>query len=162
MKIGIKQDFVTYVTMNIKLLHSLSRWLHIRLLTHLPIVLIFASVTRVRLSIGSNNGLSPIRHQAIIKTNAGLLSIGPLGTNFSEILIKIRSFSFKKMSSTKWRPFCPGGDGLKLCCKKSWDIKGPEQPHIIMRHKLSSSVLGAISLLNSLCPSDTIWRHRTV
>ena len=30
----------------------------------------------------------PIRHQAIIWTNAGLLSIGALGTNFSEILIK--------------------------------------------------------------------------
>ena len=32
-----------------------------------------------------------------------------LGTNFSEILIKILTFSFKKMhfkvSSTKWRPF---------------------------------------------------------
>ena len=39
--------------------------------------------------IGSDNGLSPGRGQAIIYTNAGLLLIGPLGTNFSEILIKI-------------------------------------------------------------------------
>ena len=37
-----------------------------------------------------------ILHQAIIKTNAGLLSIGPLGTNFSEILIQIQNFSFTK------------------------------------------------------------------
>ena len=37
--------------------------------------------------------------QAIIETNAGLLSIGPLGTNFSEILIKIQNFSFMKMWS---------------------------------------------------------------
>ena len=37
-----------------------------------------------RVSIGSDIGLSPIRPQAIILTSAGLLSIGPLGTNFSE------------------------------------------------------------------------------
>ena len=42
--------------------------------------------------IGSDNGLSPDRHQAIIWTNAGLLLIGPLGTNFSEILIEILTF----------------------------------------------------------------------
>ena len=38
--------------------------------------------------IASDNGLSPGRRQAIIWTNAGILSIGPLGTNFSEILIE--------------------------------------------------------------------------
>ena len=37
--------------------------------------------------IGSDNGLTPGRRQAIIWTNAGILLIGPLGTNFSEILI---------------------------------------------------------------------------
>ena len=62
--------------------------------------------------IGSDNGLSPGRRQAIIWTNAGILFIGTLGTNFSEILIEIRIFSFKKMglkmSSAKWRPFCLG------------------------------------------------------
>ena len=38
--------------------------------------------------------------------------------NFSEILIKIQNFSFTKMhlkiSSAKWRPFCPGGDEVFL------------------------------------------------
>ena len=62
--------------------------------------------------IGSDNGLSPGRHQAIIWTNAGILLIGSLGTNLSEILIKILTFSFKKMqlkiSSAKWRPFSLG------------------------------------------------------
>ena len=62
--------------------------------------------------IGSDNGLSPDRRQAIIWTNAGLLLIGPLGTNFSEILIEVLTFSFKKMrfkvSSAKRRPFCLG------------------------------------------------------
>ena len=61
-------------------------------------------------SIGSDNGLSPGRRQAIIRTNAGILLIRPLGTNFSEFLVEILIFSFKKMrlkvSSAKWRPFC--------------------------------------------------------
>ena len=35
--------------------------------------------------IGSDNGLLPGWRQAIIWTNAGILLIGPLGTNFSEI-----------------------------------------------------------------------------
>ena len=59
--------------------------------------------------IGSNNGLSPGWHQAIIWTNAGMLLTGPLGTNFSEIFIEIHIFSFRKMHlkmSGKWRPFC--------------------------------------------------------
>ena len=62
--------------------------------------------------IGADNGLSPGRRQVIIWTNAGVLLIGPLGTNFSEILIEIYIFSFKKMhlkmSSGKWLPFCLG------------------------------------------------------
>ena len=47
--------------------------------------------------IGSDNGLSPERRQAIIWTNAGILLIGPLGTNFSEILVAIQTFSLKKI-----------------------------------------------------------------
>ena len=43
-------------------------------------------------SIGSDNGLLPIQHQAIIWTNAGLLSILPLGTKFSEILTETKIF----------------------------------------------------------------------
>ena len=67
--------------------------------------------------IGSDNGLSPVRRQAIIWTNAEIMLIGPLGTNFSEILIEIFTFSFKKMrlkmSSGKWRPSCLGLNVLK-------------------------------------------------
>ena len=48
-------------------------------------------------SIGSDHGLWPIWRQAIISTSAGLWSIGSLGTNFSEILIKIQIFSLTKM-----------------------------------------------------------------
>ena len=60
--------------------------------------------------IASDNGLSPSQRQAIIWTNAGILLIRPLGTNFSEILIDIHTFSFKKMHLkmlfAKRRPFC--------------------------------------------------------
>ena len=42
---------------------------------------------------GSGNILSPGRRQAIILTNAGILLIGPLGTN----LIEIQMFSSKKI-----------------------------------------------------------------
>ena len=67
--------------------------------------------------LGSDNGLAPGRRQAIIWYNDGILLIWPMGTNFSEILIEIHSFSFKKihlkMSSGKWRPFCLGLNVLK-------------------------------------------------
>ena len=70
--------------------------------------------------IGSDNGLSPGRRQAIIWTSVGILLIGPLGTNFSEFLIEIYIFSFKKMhlkmSSGKWRPFCLGLNVLIELC----------------------------------------------
>ena len=83
--------------------------------------------------IGSAIGLSPGRRQAITWTNVGILLIGPLGTNFSEMLIKIHTFSFKKihlkMSSGKWRPFCLGLNVLmfkglspvtrNLCCQSA-------------------------------------------
>ena len=76
--------------------------------------------------IGSDNGSSPTRRQAIIWTNAGILLIGPLGTNFSEILIGIETFSFTKMhlkmSSAKWRPFCLGLNVLRLWWPKTYGI----------------------------------------
>ena len=62
--------------------------------------------------IGSDNGLSPVRCQAIIRTNAAILLVWHLGTNFSEIWMEIDISSFKKMhfkmSSAKWRPSCLG------------------------------------------------------
>ena len=62
--------------------------------------------------IGSNNSLLPGRCQAIIWTDAGILLIRPLGTNFNEILIEINTFSFKtnpfESVVPKRRPFCFG------------------------------------------------------
>ena len=71
--------------------------------------------------IGSDNGLLPVRHQAIIWTNAVSLSTGPLGTNFSQIVLEIKTFAFTKMclkmSSGKCRTFCLGLNVLRLLCK---------------------------------------------
>ena len=51
------------------------------------------------------------------KPCSGKLLIETLGTNFSEILIEIQIFSFKKMglkmSSAKWQPFCLGLNVLR-------------------------------------------------
>ena len=79
--------------------------------------------------IGSDNGLSPGRRQAVIRTNAGILIIRPLGTNFSEVLIEILIFSFKKMrlkvSSAKRRTFCLDLNVLrKIIYKTQMDTNG--------------------------------------
>ena len=90
-------------------------------------------------SIGSDNGLSPGRRQAVIWTNAGILLIGPLGTNFNEISIEIHKLSFKKMhlkmSSGKWRPFCLGLNVLK-----SWWSRTSTVFHKQLRKLLASDV----------------------
>ena len=80
--------------------------------------------------IASDNGLSPVRRQAIIWNNARMLLIGPLGTKFSEIQIGIQTFSFKKMhlKMAKRRPFCIGlseltcDDYWERCHSQSWEF----------------------------------------
>ena len=68
---------------------------HVTSITH------WGRVTHIWVSkltiIGSDNGLSPGRRQAIIWSNAWILLIGPLGINFNGILIEFNTFSFKKM-----------------------------------------------------------------
>ena len=68
--------------------------------------------------IGSDNGLSPARCQAIIYTNAGISLIRTIGKNFSEILSEISTFPFKKMhlkmSSGKRWPICLGLNVLNV------------------------------------------------
>ena len=62
--------------------------------------------------IGSDNGLSPGRRQAIIWTNEVIFLIRTFQTHFSDIVSEIHTFSFKKthfkMSSGKCRPSCLG------------------------------------------------------
>ena len=109
-------------------LNSCTGWLYIEtgprchhFLTH------WGRVTHICVSkltiIGSDNGLSPGRRQAIIWTNDGILLIRTFRTHFSEIVSEIHTSSFKKMhfkmSSGKWRPSCLGLNVLKdtlYCC----------------------------------------------
>ena len=57
--------------------------------------------------VDSDNGMSPGRRQAIIWTNDGILLIGQVGTDLSEILIEIYTFSLKKIHSKR----SSGNDG---------------------------------------------------
>ena len=95
---------------------------------------VFGDYTLNRVSTGSENGLSPIRHQAIIQINAGILLIRPKGTNFSENRLKIQKFSFMKMlfkmSSAKWQPFFPGGDELSKSPGNSLHLCGITSHHV--------------------------------
>ena len=81
--------------------------------------------------IGSDNGFSPERLGAIIWTNAGILLYGPLGTNFSEILIEIQTFSLTKirleMSSAKCCSFRRGLNVLR----HNWVIKDCWFSHMV-------------------------------
>ena len=94
--------------------------------------------------IGSENGLSPGRRQGIIWTNAGILLIGHLGTNFSEILIEIHAFSCKKidlkMSSGKWRPSCIG-------LNVSNALQGTRCTFVVIRQPLRDPPLSLLVLL---------------
>ena len=119
---------------------------HSTLLTH------WGRVTHIYVSkltiIGSDNGLSPDRRQAIIWINAGMLLMGPLGTNFSEILIEILTFSLKKMplkvSVAKRRPFCLGLDLLTKChCRGN-----PPEIHHKLYASSSNTVCGYFDKAN--------------
>ena len=94
--------------------------------------------------IGSDNGLSPDRRQAIILTNAGILLVGPLGTNFNEIVIEIDAFSFTKMhlkiASGKWRPFCLGLNVLIYLVVLLLTLDAVWIGHRVIKHALRSSL----------------------
>ena len=126
--------------------------------------------------IGSDNGLSPGRRQAIIWTNVGMLLIRPLATNFSENLIRIQTFPFKKMHlkvlSEIWRPFCLGLNVLKFVpeCLIEWVTIDSGDGLVSNRHQSITwtndySVHLSITRpqwINSLGPCDAIWQCRSV
>ena len=77
--------------------------------------------------ICSDNDLAPCRRQAIIWTSGGILLTGHLGTNVSEIVIEIHTFSFKIMhlimSFGKWRTPCLDlSECVNLPSTGSWRI----------------------------------------
>ena len=91
--------------------------------------------------IGSDNGLPPKRRQAIIGTNAGILLIGPLGTNFSGILVEIQTFSLKKillkMSSAKCCSFRLGLNVITEWQQELYFVTTPEQ-HLMHKFTLDA------------------------
>ena len=99
--------------------------------------------------IGSDNGVLPGRRQAIIWTNAGILLIWPKGTNFSEILNEIWSFSLKKMhlnvSAILSRRQCVNtfnlANGYRLCVFCKYLTHWGRVMHIYLRHRGGSSLV---------------------
>ena len=72
-------------------------------LTHLLLVPHICVAESDQHQFGSDNGLLPIRHQAIILTNAGILSIEQFGSKFSE--------NASENNVSRSRPFCQVGGG---------------------------------------------------
>ena len=125
-----------------------------------------------------------IGNLAIIWPNAGILFIGHLRTNFSEILIKIHTFSFKemflKMSSAKWRPFCLGLNvfnlllvrlnvqaynketwefniTLPLCRKSAWLVHSPLRGLIIEKGFLWEYIFMIVWLVVAHKTKEVVW-----
>ena len=132
-----KEEPCVFASRDSKIMHFCTKvdsWLSwLSILTH------WGRVTHICVSkqtiIGSDNGLSPGRRRANIWTNAGILLIGPLGTNFSEISIEIFTFSFKKMglnvSSAKWWPFFLGLNVFMLWLNQKPAILKPWRQYLI-------------------------------
>ena len=135
--------------------------------------------------IVSDNGFSPDWRQGIIWTNAGILSIAPLGTTFSEILIDIYISSFAKMhlkiSSGNWQPFCLGLNMLTFhmtnwgscrwgCTPKEWVRWGQADCQIaIQDQSVRINVTNKVDILFaiSIIIQDFVWttdidRHKVI
>ena len=110
--------------------------------------------------IGSDNGLSPGQHQAIIWTNAAIMMlIESLRIKFSEILIKIQTFPLRKitfqnvvyeMLSISSQPQCVNQVSASHLCKDVSLTLG--QSYVPMR-KLMGWVLGHLKCWSS----STMW-----
>ena len=117
--------------------------------------------------IGSDNGLSPGRRQAIIWTNEGLLLIGPPGTTFSEIVIEIHTFSFTKMhfkmSSVKWRQFVSASMCLE-CAITIPKASFIEKNYNILRDNIISNprILNKMSDISQRIPSDAFHWNKII
>ena len=96
----------------------------------------YASVNWVR--IGSGNGLAPKTHQAITCTSADLLSIVPLGTNFSESWIKVRIHeNVLEDVVSEMTANCSGGDDFLISrLLSTFSLSG--EPDYFGRNKISS------------------------
>ena len=119
------------------------------------------------LHIGSDNDLSSGRRQAIIWTNAGILFIQTLGTNFSEILSEIHAVSFNKMhlkmSSAKWRQFCLGHNVLRAITYSTTAPKGNREldryETTVTEKQAACYVLGYTIQVHNIHDDVIKWKH---
>ena len=104
----INQSYTTYKTLEVRVfkylethLHAVSRVTHWGRVTHICV--------RKLTIVGSDNGLSPGRRQAVILTNAGVLLIGLLRKVLLVYLLsKLIYFHWRKWIGKCLRPFCLG------------------------------------------------------
>ena len=103
-----------------------------------------------RVNIGSDKGLSPFRRQVIIITNTQSLSVGPLGTNVFEIVVKkIKVFNSRKYVWKLWN----GGHFVQ------WGVQNKFMEHIEAVSKSSSAKFSTQWLLLSpICCEHYQWR----
>ena len=106
--------------------------------------------------IGSDNGLSPGRRQAIIWINVGILFIWTLRTNPNKIFSGIHTFLSKKMhlkmSCAKWRPFRLGLNELRSNRQQSiiWAKHGPSAVYVL-------SLPMGMAVISSTVNDDYVW-----
>ena len=123
------------------------------------------------------NGLAPFRRKAITLINDDLLmSIGPLGTKLSDILIEIKPFSLKKIAFEN--TVCQGGGPLVpismcyingICTPLQWrhdgfDSVSNHQPrhcllnHLVRRRSKKTSKL-CTQMASNAENISIWWRH---
>ena len=110
--------------------------------------------------IGSGNGLSPGRRQLIVRTNAGILLIGPYD-KFQWHFNRNANFSLKKMhmkmSSENCRPLCLGLNvwNCHLPMAITWYdkfLKTHDELFMFMsKFKLASNVRKLMTLFSNMC-----------
>ena len=114
--------------------------------------------------IGSDDGLLPGRHQAIIWTNAGILLIGPLRTNFSEILIEIYTFSFTEMLRSSGS--IANTDTMSKNIRQWFNARGFSYSHWCLIQLRCAAVAFdhtflVLDLSSNMHPSDSFISHYT-
>ena len=99
------------------------------------------------------------------------MSIGSLGTNYSEILIEIQKFSFMKMhfktSCAKWRPFCTGRDELHVeTVGRQTTCPGQSNMWFVTQNDLTdlymyTPIANNIQITNDVEGCDTFANHKS-
>ena len=142
-------------------------------LSHLGTLTHWGRVTHICVSklttiIGSDNGLSAGWRKAIIWPNAGILLIGPLGTNCNEMATKFLTYSKKlrlKVSSGKWRPFCVGFNVLRRLAIQSTsniNILGHVRIFNHVNHNVRPKLHNWCKVCCSTFVSNTLWPFSVV